>query len=82
MGSGTGIILNGGSSYGKTTLARALQDLMAAPAVVLGIDMFWFVIPAKQVDLVASSRTTTVGRWSGSRAARSSSSTPGRSCPR
>jgi chloramphenicol 3-O phosphotransferase len=45
------IILNGGSSYGKSSLAKALQDLMPQPALLMGIDLFWFTLPAKQLDL-------------------------------
>lgn len=48
---GTVIILNGGSSYGKTTLAKALQDLRPEPTLLMGIDLFWFTLPARQLDL-------------------------------
>lgn len=45
------VILNGGSSAGKTSLARALQDLFDEPYLLLGIDAFWFAIPPRQLDL-------------------------------
>ena len=46
------IILNGGSSAGKTSLAKAFQDLMLPEIYLLqGIDMFWFSLPPKQLDL-------------------------------
>ena len=46
------IILNGGSSAGKTTLAQAVQDLMLPQTYLLqGIDMFWFSLPPKELDL-------------------------------
>lgn len=46
------IILNGGSSAGKTTLAQAFQDLMLPQTYLLqGIDMFWFSLPPKELDL-------------------------------
>lgn len=51
MKKGTLIILNGGSSAGKTSLGRALQDLYDEPFLLLGIDAFWFSIPPKQLDL-------------------------------
>lgn len=51
MKKGTLIILNGGSSAGKTSLGRALQDLYEEPYLLLGIDAFWMAIPPKQLDL-------------------------------
>ena len=46
------IILNGGSSAGKTSLARALQDaLLPETWLLLGIDAFWLSLPPKQLDL-------------------------------
>lgn len=38
MGAGTIILLNGTVSAGKTTLARALQEVMAEPYLYLGAD--------------------------------------------
>jgi chloramphenicol 3-O phosphotransferase len=45
------IILNGGSSAGKTTLGKALQDLFDENYLLLGIDTFWLALPPKQLDL-------------------------------
>lgn len=39
------IVLNGASSSGKTTLARALQDLWPRPLLLTGIDTFLFGWP-------------------------------------
>jgi chloramphenicol 3-O phosphotransferase len=51
MNKGTLIILNGGSSAGKTTLGKALQDTMGECYLLLGIDAFWFTLPPRQLDL-------------------------------
>jgi chloramphenicol 3-O phosphotransferase len=51
MNQGTLIILNGGSSAGKTTLGKALQDAMEECYLLLGIDAFWFTLPPRQLDL-------------------------------
>lgn len=46
------IILNGGSSAGKTTLGKALQDLLLPePYLLLGIDAFWLALPPRQLSL-------------------------------
>ncbi|CAM4341153.1 Chloramphenicol 3-O phosphotransferase [Mycobacterium basiliense] len=45
------IILNGGSSAGKTSLALAFQDLATECWMHLGIDLFWLALPPKQLDL-------------------------------
>lgn len=61
------VILNGGSSAGKSSLGRALQDQLEEPSLLLGIDEFWFAIPPKQLDLTRAdpsyytSRTTFEG---------------------
>src|SRR6266542_2662389 len=47
------LLLNGGSSAGKTSLALALQDLLPEPYVLLGIDIFWMALPPRQLDLDA-----------------------------
>lgn len=44
-------IFNGGSSVGKTTLCKAVQDSLPEPSVLLGIDVFWLSLPPKQLDL-------------------------------
>jgi chloramphenicol 3-O phosphotransferase len=51
MTPGTLIILNGGSSAGKTSLAKALQGLFEETYLLLGIDAFWFSLPPRQLDL-------------------------------
>ncbi|MCV6987127.1 hypothetical protein H7H78_17425 [Mycobacterium shinjukuense] len=45
------IILNGGSSAGKTSVAQAFQDLAAECWMHIGIDLFWFALPPEQLDL-------------------------------
>lgn len=47
------LLLNGGSSAGKTSLAVALQDLLPEPYLLLGIDIFWMSLPPRQLDLDA-----------------------------
>jgi chloramphenicol 3-O phosphotransferase len=51
MTKGRLILLNGGSSAGKTSLGKALQDLMQDPWMLLGIDVFWMALPPRQLDL-------------------------------
>ena len=55
QGKGRLIIVNGGSSVGKTSLCRALQDMLWERKrqlyCLLGIDAFWFSVPPKQLDL-------------------------------
>ncbi len=45
------IVLNGGSSAGKTSLALAFQDLAPECWMLLGIDLFWCALPPAQLDL-------------------------------
>lgn len=45
------IILNGGSSAGKTSLSKAIQRIMPEPYILLGIDVFWMSMPENQLDL-------------------------------
>jgi chloramphenicol 3-O phosphotransferase len=45
------IVLNGGSSAGKTSLAQAFQDVADECWIHLGIDVFWFALPPAQLDL-------------------------------
>jgi len=45
------IVLNGGSSSGKTSVARAFQELVPECWMHLGIDVFWYGIPQSQLDL-------------------------------
>lgn len=48
---GTAIIINGGSSAGKTSLGKALQQELKQPYLLMGIDLFWFTMPERQIDL-------------------------------
>ena len=41
------VIINGGSSSGKTTLARRLQSSLATPWLLLGIDVFIWMLPSE-----------------------------------
>jgi chloramphenicol 3-O phosphotransferase len=45
------VILNGGSSAGKTSLGRAMQDLLPECYMLLGIDTFWLALPPEQLNL-------------------------------
>jgi chloramphenicol 3-O phosphotransferase len=45
------IVLNGGSSAGKSTVALEFQELASECWMHLGIDMFWYAIPQSQLDL-------------------------------
>ncbi|WP_133129316.1 phosphotransferase-like protein [Legionella yabuuchiae] len=51
MAKGQLIIINGGSSAGKTSTCAVFQDLAEKPYVRLGIDRFWSSIPPKQMQL-------------------------------
>jgi chloramphenicol 3-O phosphotransferase len=51
MAKGKLIVLNGGSSSGKTAIARAFQDLAPECWMQLGIDLFWYAIPPSQLDM-------------------------------
>lgn len=51
MPEGKLILLNGGSSARKTSLALAFQDLAAECWMHIGIDLFWFALPPEQLDL-------------------------------
>jgi phospho-2-dehydro-3-deoxyheptonate aldolase len=46
---GSIILLNGTSSAGKSTLATAVQDVMDAPYLSLGIDHFFDALPQRYV---------------------------------
>lgn len=45
------IIINGGSSAGKTSMSLAFQNMVSEPYFLLGIDMYWFAMPPKEIDL-------------------------------
>jgi chloramphenicol 3-O phosphotransferase len=49
-GAGRIILLNGTSSSGKTTLVRALQDLLPDPWIEIGIDRFVFALPNRYLN--------------------------------
>ena len=44
------VVINGGSSSGKTTLARRLQSSLAVPWLLLGIDLFMWTLPAAMMS--------------------------------
>jgi phospho-2-dehydro-3-deoxyheptonate aldolase len=46
---GSVILLNGTSSAGKSTLASAVQEVMDAPYLHLGIDLFFDALPQRYV---------------------------------
>nr|WP_234712962.1 hypothetical protein [Mycolicibacterium komanii]CRL76981.1 putative O-phosphotransferase [Mycolicibacterium komanii] len=45
------IVLNGGSSAGKSSIALEFQEIAFEPWMHLGIDMFWCALPQSQLDL-------------------------------
>lgn len=47
------ILLNGTSSAGKTTLAKALQDTLLTPYLLVGIDTVVFGLPSRYVNEAA-----------------------------
>jgi chloramphenicol 3-O phosphotransferase len=47
MESGRIILLNGASSVGKTSLARALQNSLAQPYLLVGLDAFLGMLPGR-----------------------------------
>ena len=50
MCKGTVIILNGTSSSGKTSIVRALQEVLDEPYLDAGIDKFLFMLPKRYLD--------------------------------
>jgi chloramphenicol 3-O phosphotransferase len=50
------VLLNGTSSSGKTTLAKALQRAMPTPYLHLGIDTVVFALPGRWLDAPAVAR--------------------------
>jgi chloramphenicol 3-O phosphotransferase len=50
MATGKIIILNGTSSAGKTSIARALQDRLADPYLEVGLDKFIWMLPRRYLD--------------------------------
>ena len=47
MKNGQVILLNGTSSSGKTTLAKALQDKLAEPFMYVSLDGFFHLYPER-----------------------------------
>jgi chloramphenicol 3-O phosphotransferase len=47
---GTIVVLNGASSSGKTSILRALQELMPEPYLDAGIDKFIWMLPKRFLD--------------------------------
>lgn len=47
MNSGSIIVINGASCAGKTTLARAIQDLAIEPYIILSLDQFRDSLPSR-----------------------------------
>lgn len=50
MTSGTIIVLNGTSSSGKTSIVRALQDILEEPFIDAGLDRFIWALPRRYLD--------------------------------
>ncbi len=49
MASGTTIFLNGASSSGKTSIAKALQEALKEPYLHVGLDAFFEMVPTRYV---------------------------------
>ncbi len=47
------VLLNGASSAGKTTTARALQQMLETPWLRTGIDQFWSMIDERWIEMGA-----------------------------
>ncbi len=47
MAKGQIVLLNGASSAGKTTIARALQNRLAEPFLYMSLDMFFQMLPGR-----------------------------------
>ncbi len=45
------IIVNGSSSAGKSSMCRDFQEISNDPYFLLGIDVFWFSMAHKEIDL-------------------------------
>lgn len=50
MNKGKIIIINGTSSSGKTSIVRALQDMLEEPYIEAGIDKFIWMLPHRYLD--------------------------------
>ena len=45
------VLINGGSSAGKTSMALEFQEIIEEPYFLLGIDVYWFTMPQKEIEL-------------------------------
>jgi chloramphenicol 3-O phosphotransferase len=50
MTNGTIIILNGASSSGKTSIVKALQDILDEPYIDAGLDKFLWMLPGRYLE--------------------------------
>ena len=50
MQTGTIIFINGTSSSGKTSIVKALQNLLEEPYLEMGVDKFVFMLPTRYLD--------------------------------
>lgn len=50
MPNGTILILNGASSSGKTSIIKALQNMLDAPYLHAGLDKFLFMLPSRYLN--------------------------------
>ena len=50
MHPGTILLLNGASSSGKTSILKALQDILEEPYVDAGLDKFLWMLPARYLE--------------------------------
>lgn len=50
MSEGTILVLNGTSSSGKTSIVRALQEVLEAPYLDAGIDRFLWMLPKRYLN--------------------------------
>jgi chloramphenicol 3-O phosphotransferase len=52
MGQGNVVLLNGTSSAGKSTIAKALQEVMETPYLHMGIDYFLSSVPPRRSKVI------------------------------
>lgn len=60
MKNGQVILLNGTSSSGKTTLAKALQEKLAEPFMVVSLDGFFHLYPKKFLNLTTQAEADVI----------------------
>jgi len=56
------VVLNGGSSAGKTSIARCLQSLLPEPWLAVGVDTFVDAMPARLLGSRSGIEVTSDGR--------------------